>query len=383
MKTVGVICEYNPFHLGHARQFHLIRQLLGNDTRIVCVMSGNYVQRGMPAMWDKSVRAAAALHCGADLVLELPITGVLQSAEGFARAGVDILSRMGCVDILCFGAKCGSAEMLMEMAKRMDDPAVIAELKEKMEQGLPYAAARQAAIGDDHDLLRGPNNILGLEYCRAIVHLNSNLIPMAVTRNGDYHAFDADQNEPSATAVRNLYPGGNWKDFVPEEAARLFDQAPWYHISFGERALLARLRGLSDEEWMSCAHGTEGLWSKAMHAARSASSYEAMIDQVKSKRYPRTRIQRLLLCAYLGLSAQNLKLPIPYVRILAANEFGRDLLRIARKQENLLLINAGQTPPVTDYYRLECRTSDLYTLFSSPSTPPLCQTEQKARIVLR
>ena len=120
-----------------------------------------------------------------------------------------------------------------------------------------------------------------------------------------------------------------------------------------------------------------------MHAARSASSYEAMIDQVKSKRYPRTRIQRLILCAYLGLSAQNLKLPIPYVRILAANEFGRDLLRIARKQENLLLINAGQTPPDTDYYRLECRTSDLYTLFSSPSTPPLCQTEQKARIVLR
>jgi len=220
LKTVGVICEYNPFHLGHARQFHLIRQLLGNDTRIVCVMSGNYVQRGMPAMWDKSVRAAAALHCGADLVLELPITGVLQSAEGFARAGVDILSRMGCVDILCFGTECGSAEMLMEMAKRMDNPAVIAELKEKMEQGLPYAAARQATIGDDHDLLRGPNNILGLEYCRAIVHLNSNLIPMAVTRNGDYHAFDADQNEPSATAVRNLYPGGNWKDFVPEEAAR-------------------------------------------------------------------------------------------------------------------------------------------------------------------
>ena len=115
MKTAGIICEYNPFHLGHARQLRLTRELLGQETAIVCVMSGNYVQRGVCAMWDKFTRARAAVACGADVVLELPLTHVLQSAEGFSRGGVELLSRFG-AEYLCFGAECGNGAALMKLA---------------------------------------------------------------------------------------------------------------------------------------------------------------------------------------------------------------------------------------------------------------------------
>lgn len=381
MKTAGIICEYNPFHLGHLRQLRLTREQLGIDCQIVCVMSGNYVQRGMPAMWDKYTRAKAALLSGADLVLELPITGVLQSAEGFARTGVEILTRLGCVDYLSFGAECGSSDTLLTLARKMDSDDFLTALRVGLDQGLPYAAARQRALGDEHDLLSRPNNILGLEYCRAIISLQSHLKPLAVTRNGDYHAEQADENAPSATAVRGLYPDGNWEAFVP--SAEIWKNAPWYDLSFGERAVLARLRALSDEEWERCAHGSEGLWSKAMKAARSQPNLESILQATKSKRYPRTRIQRLLLCAYLGITADMLKYPIPYVRILAASEAGRGIIRAAKKHDSIPLLTPGQTPTDRAYFQLERRASDLFTLFAAPEFPYTCQAEQNGRIVFK
>ena len=382
MKTIGIICEYNPFHLGHARQIRLVREHFEEPTAIICVMSGNYVQRGMPAMWDKTTRAAAALACSADLVLELPITGVLQSAEGFAGTGVEILNKLGCVDYISFGAECGSAESLMAFAQKMDSPAFSEKLRSALDQGLPYAAARQQALDDDKGLLHSPNNILGLEYCRAILKSGSHLQPLVISRNGDYHAVTADTQEPSATAVRSLFPHGNWQQFVPSEVVSILTTAAHYDFSFGERAVLARLRALSDEEWEQCAHGSEGLWSKAMGAARTETMVEDILTAVKSKRYPRTRLQRLLLCAYLGISDAELKQPIPYVRVLGATATGRELLRQAKKTDQIPLINSGETPADKAYYRLECRASDLYTLFCKSDQAPVCNIEQNARILL-
>ncbi len=382
MNSIGIICEYNPFHLGHARQIHLTRQLFDEKIAVVCVMSGNYIQRGMPAMWDKATRTAAALACGADLVLELPITGVLQSAEGFARAGVDILNKSGCVEYISFGAECGNAENLMTFAEKMDSPAFSEKLRAGLDQGLPYAAARQQALEDETDLLHSPNNILGLEYCRALLQSNSRLQPIVIPRNGNYHATTPDAQEPSATATRNLFPHGEWQQYVPTEAVAVFSQASRYALCWGERAVLARLRSLSDEEWEHCAHGSEGLWSKAMHASRRESSIEDILAAIKSKRYPRTRLQRLLMCAYLGISDADLKQPIPYVRVLGATTVGRELLRKAKRAEQLPLVNPGETPPDKAYYRLECRSSDLYTLFCHPEQIPTCGSEQQRRILL-
>ncbi len=382
MYTVGIICEYDPFHLGHLRQIKLIRQLLGAQTAVVCAMSGNYVQRGEPAMWDKFVRARAAVASGADLVLELPVTGVLQSAEGFARTGVEILTRLGCVDTLCFGAECGDGQVLMDLAKKMDGPVFQTRLRQGLDQGLPYAAARQAALEDEQSLLRSPNNILGLEYCRAILQLNSHLKPLAIARGGDYHAQEPDSEQPSATSIRKLFPREGWQRYVPQETAAILENVPWYGLQFGERAVLARLRGLSDQEWEACAHGSEGLWSKAMKAARSESTLEAIIEATKSKRYPRTRIQRLLLCAYLGICEEALKAPFPYVRVLALSEAGRPLLRQAKNKEDLVLINPGEKPEDQSYYRMECRAADLFTLFAAPGYEATCKTEQDGRIQL-
>ena len=145
-------------------------------------------------------------------------------------------------------------------------------------------------------------------------------------------------------------------------------------------ALPIWLRALSEEEWSRCAHGSEGLWSKAMKAARSCSSVEEIIDATKSKRYPRTRIQRLLLCAYLGITQQDLTRDIAYTRILSLSDTGRQFIRSAKKNSDLPLINPGETPIDRAYYALETRCSDLYTLFTVPGSTPVCRMEQDARI---
>ena len=379
MKIVGIICEYNPFHLGHMRQIQMVRDKYGTDTAIICVMSGNYVQRGMPAMWDKFTRAKAAVGCGIDLVLELPITKVLQSAEGFARGGVELLSKLGCVEVLSFGAECGSADNLMALAKKFDEPEHEIAFQSYLAEGLPYAAAKQLAIGDTQQLLSHPNNILGVEYCRAILHYNSNLQPFAVQRSGSYHATQPDVDEPSATFVRSVFPDGQWKKYVPSQAHSFMEKAPWYDSKYGERAVLARLRALSDMQWEQCAHGSEGLWSKAMKESRTQHTLENLIDAIKSKRYPRTRIQRLLLCAYLGISCEDLNSSITYARILAFSQVGRKLIRKIKEIGELPLINPGETPDDQYYYRLETRASDLFTLFCASESFP-CQMEQSSRL---
>ena len=381
MQTVGVICEYNPFHLGHARQLELLRQKLGPETAIVCLMSGNYVQRGEPAIFDKCVRARAAAEAGADLVLELPVTAVLRSAEGFAAEGVRILSALGC-GYLSFGCESGDGAAIWRVAKASCMPDFEQALHTNMQTGLSYAAARQRALealGQDGRLLMKPNDILAFEYCRALLTQNSPMRPLAVLRPGDYHADTPDAENPSATAVRRLIlSGGDWRRYVPAEC--LYEEAAPHTLIWGERAMLARLRGLEKQDWAQAAHGSEGLWSKVWRAVQTQPDYEHILEAAKSKRYPRTRLQRLLLCAYLGIDAGQLAEVPPYVRALAFDERGQTLLRQAKKRGEICLVNAGQRPPDLPYYAMECRAADLYTLFGAPGTCCCAGMEQKYRI---
>ena len=381
MQTVGVICEYNPFHLGHARQLELLRQKLGPETAIVCLMSGNYVQRGEPAIFDKCVRARAAVEAGASLVLELPVTAVLRSAEGFAAEGVRILSALGC-GFLGFGCESGDGDASLRAAEASCMPEFEQALRTNMQTGLSYAAARQRALealGQDGRLLMKPNDILAFEYCRALLTQNSPMRPLAVLRPGDYHERTPDPQNPSATAVRNtMLAGGSWRQLVPE-ACCYKDAAP-HALIWGERAMLARLRGLEKQDWARAAHGSEGLWSKVWRAVQTQPDYEHILEAAKSKRYPRTRLQRLLLCAYLGIDAGQLAEVPPYVRALAFDEQGQTLLRQAKKRGEICLVNAGQRPPDLPYYAMECRAADLYTLFGAPGTCCCAGMEQKYRI---
>ena len=208
--------------------------------------------------------------------------------------------------------------------------------------------------------------------------------PLAVRRDGGYHDETPDAENPSATAVRaQLEQGGTWRQLVPQTAAAVYADAARYSMRAGERAVLARLRGLTREEWARVPFGSEGLWSKVWRAVQTEASVEAILCAAKSKRYPRTRLQRLLLCAYLGIDAQTLLREAPYVRVLAFDEKGRTLLREMRKNGGLPIVNAGERGPDAEYFALECRCAALYGLFSENPAETNGVPEEKIRIFQR
>ena len=364
----GIICEYNPLHLGHKKQIKLIKQA-DPEGSIVCLMSGNFVQRGMPATVNKMVRAKMAVDHGADLVLELPVVGALSSAEGFAATGVSILSPI--CHRLCFGAETEDKESLLALAKALLSEEFSAALKAELEKGLSFPAARQAALetmGLHGELLSSPNNILAVEYCKAILAQKSDMAAMPIFREGSYHDTQADAENPSATAVRKLMEeGADWQSFVP--APEDLEGAVLHTLQSGEKAILGKLRSMTDQEFEALPYGSEGLWRKLMHAAREKATLEEIIHATKSKRYTRTRIDRMVMCAFLGITDETLRSPAPYVRVLAFNDRGRQILKDAREQGQF--INIGEVVD-SPYQALENRCGTLYGLFSnSPEKPDL------------
>jgi len=371
LDITGIICEYNPLHRGHRKQLEAVKARFP-EGGIVCLMSGNFVQRGAPAILDKSLRAKAAVLCGADLVLELPVTASLSSAEGFAAEGVRILS--GFCHHLCFGAETATEQGLMETAEKLLSADFSAALRQHLDKGLSFPAARQAALGSD--LLTRPNDILAVEYCKAMLSQNSSMKPFVIHREGSYHADTADSENPSATAVRQLMlESGAWLDYVPAEARDCFKTAPIHTLQAGEKAILARLRCMTEAEFEALPHGSEGLWRKFMHAVNNFATVEEILTAAKSKRYTRTRLDRMLMCAFLGITREMMLAATPYVRVLAFNGKGREILKTARKHSRF--INAGEDTK-TDHQALEERCGDLYALFSSEAEAP--GIERKRRV---
>lgn len=377
--VTGIICEYNPLHLGHKKQLDLIRAA-DPDGSIVCLMSGNYVQRGSPAIVDKSLRAKAAVMAGADLVLELPITAALSSAEGFGAEGVRILSHF-CTH-LSFGAETADSQVLMDTAKALLSEDFPPLLRSSLDKGLSFPAARAAALEEmGIAAVTKPNDILAVEYCKAILAQGSALIPQPIQRGGDYHDETADEENPSATAVRKLMQdSGMWLDYVPESVRTVFSSARLHTLDAGERAMLAKLRTMTDAEFEAIPFGSEGLWRKLMHNARRFAKLEDVITATKSKRYTRTRLDRMVMCAFLGISREMLRSSAPYVRVLAFNDKGRSILR--RKKEDFPVVNAGQAVD-HPYWQLEKRAGDLYGLFCTDGLEPPAAEENRRVVYVR
>ena len=369
MGNTGIICEYNPLHLGHKKQLDRIRRENPQDG-IVCIMSGNFVQRGKPAIFDKAIRAKAAVLAGADLVLELPVTAALSSAEGFAADGVRLLS--GFCDKLCFGAETADQDLLMATAKALLSEEFKLALRQQLDQGLSFPAARQAALGNMGAVLETPNNILAVEYCKAILSQGSSMKPYPILREGSYHDTEADRENPSATAVRQLMETGkDWEAFVPN--AEIYRQAAIHTLEMGEKAILARLRTMTDTEFEALPYGSEGLWRKLMKNARTCATLEEILTATKSKRYTRTRLDRMVMCAFLGLTEKDLSYPAPYARVLAFNDKGREILKEARSVGNFPNVGEKLDSP---YQAIEDRCFALYSLFAPvPSSP-----EDKTRV---
>ena len=366
MDITGIICEYNPLHLGHMKQIHYLKE---KNSAIVCLMSGNFVQRGHPAIFDKMVRAEAAVRCGADLVLELPVTAALSSAEGFAGKGAQILSPF--CDKLCFGAENANEELLMNIAKALLSEEFKTNLRRKLDDGSSFPVARQAALesmGIHADILEKPNNILAVEYCKAILSQGSRMQPWPILRNGNYHDQQADMDNPSATSIRNLiFEKADWHECIPEAARSCFSSATIHAMPFGENAVLARLRTMADEDFKSLPYGSEGLWRKLMHASRTEPTLEDILCATKSKRYTRTRLDRMVMCGFLGITEKMLDEPVPYTRVLAFSESGREIIKEARKHGTF--INAGEVRSEA-FQKLEDRCGDLYGLFApAPEAP--------------
>ena len=373
MKTVGIICEYNPLHLGHVSHIEKTRAVMGVGAAVVCVMSGNYVQRGDFAVFNKHARAEAAVRCGADLVVEIPSPYALLSAEGFAAAGVSILDRLGVCDYISFGSESGDIGLLQEAAGVLVSPEVSALVKEGLRRGLPYASAQQRAadvlLGPHSDVLRSPNNLLGIEYLKAIAASNSPLLPITVKRTGGDH--DGSSGFAASVMREELITGEKpWYNMTPQAASEVFLR----EIAAGrgpvsakscELAMLSRLREIDDFSGLSGV--SEGLDSRFSKYAASEPSISGILDHVKTKRYAMSRIRRVLMCACLGFSAADVQTPPPYARVLAMNRTGMRLLKAARDKAELPIItkpaSVSKYPgPVADVFAKEAAATDFYVL---------------------
>ena len=338
VNAVGIIAEYDPFHQGHAYQIRKVREL-GAQAVAVC-MSGDLVQRGTAALLPPWVRARAALEHGADLVLELPNPCACLSAEGFAQAGVALLSALPMLDTLAFGAEQADTASIKTVAQVLTGTEFSKALAKSLATGCSFAWARAAAaesvLPGSTELLAMPNNNLGIEYCRAIESQKSHLQPVALQREGaDHGQITAGENGfASAGFLRNRWQQGGARaleGYVPKAALALYEKeaAQAMEARLWDVALLSRLRGLTPEE-ISATRGTgEGLENLLASRVQNAGSLQELYDGMKSKRYAHARLRRYVLDAALGYTNEIPRLP-PYLHMLAANERGLALLKGAR-----------------------------------------------------
>lgn len=379
MIIAGIISEYNPFHLGHSHHIAETREALGGEeVYIVCAMSGNFVQRGSFAVFNKHARAEAAVRCGADLVVETPLPSVLSSAEGFAMGGVSLLNCMGVVTHLSFGSETGHVDDLQEIAEALDSEALPGLLKEELEVGISFAAARQRAverlIGDKAALLVQPNNILAVEYLKALRSLNSPIKPIAVKRQSVRHdSGEIRDGLASASALREILraDGSPW-EYMPNRAVEIFKneilkgRGPVW-LESCETAILSKLRGMSAEEYAALPDGSEGLHLRLMRYARAECSVQDILDKTKTKRYAMSRLRRMVLSAYMGVKSSDRVDTPPYIRVLAFNKRGRELIREMAGRSAVPIITKPAHAKKLDeqgrrLFDLEAGATDLFVL---------------------
>ena len=336
MDFIGVVCEYNPFHNGHA--YHLRESArLTDDQGVVCVMSGDFVQRGEAALYAKYARAEAAVRGGADVVFELPLPWSLASAEGFARGAVGLLAAIGATT-LSFGTESEDLGILDTLARRLIEPQTVELIRAKMadEPELSFAAARQRVLeelcGEGARALETPNNILAVEYLKTIYTENLSLKPLDVRRLGSAHDGAGEGNTRSASEIRSLLLRGESADRFMGAAARAVlerDTAQGRGIPSRaaiETAILSRLRMLRREDFLALPDASGGLGERLFRAAGEEPTLDAVFAAVKNKRLAMSRVRRACYCAALGITSNAADGIPPYARLLAANARGREML---------------------------------------------------------
>ncbi len=382
MNAAGLICEYNPFHNGHKYMLEKIREE-GSKCIIAC-MSGNFTQRGDPAIINKHLRTKAALENGVDLVIELPVIYACSGAESFARGGVHILNSLGICSRLYFGSECGNVEKLSYAAEAVKNNSVKEPLHHYLSEGLTFAAARENAVKDVYgreisDILKEPNNILAIEYINSLLRSHSNIAPHTIQRVGTSH--DSTQTEDcfaSASRLRQLlYAGESINKYIPENTSELYNNSTFPHggrLSVLERTILYRMRSMSTEDFSKLPDMSEGLENRLIKAVRSCNTVEEILQMTKCKRYTMSRIRRSIIHSLLGLSSDDFNTEPQYIKILGFNDNGRKALKEMKKHSLLPVIikysdTSGLSKAAKRMYETECRCDDIYALSGSTVTP--------------
>lgn len=390
MKTVGLITEYNPFHNGHAYHIEKAKMLTGAD-RVIVVMSGDFVQRGAPAVMPKHLRAKSALLSGASLIIELPVCFATGSAEYFAQGSISLLNQLGCIDSICFGSECGDLHLLKEIAQILADEPIEYQtaLKQALKEGASFPAARQEALNIYSDkyseILASPNNILGIEYLKALAKIHSKMEPFTIKRIGaGYHDMDIDGQFSSATAIRSdIYqladvnssseslPLTHIQTQVPSSCHELMKKnyQTRYPVKADDFSLLLKAKLLSETAG-SLSHYLDmspELANRILRLRNDYLSFEQFCDLLKTKELTRSRISRSFIHVLLGITNNWLtamKAPAPYARILGFRRDHADLLGILKRTSDIPLITSPARAVLADtayqMLELDIYASDLY-----------------------
>lgn len=411
MNILGLITEYNPFHNGHLHHLEESKEL-SKATHTIAVMSGHFVQRGEPAIFDKWTRAAMAVNSGVDLVIELPTVFAVSSAEYFAFGSIDLLNRLGLVTDLAFGSESGHIDDFCQVSQIFveDSVALDEKIRGYLSTGMSYPSARQMALSDmipNHqshltELVSSPNNILGIEYLKALHTVGSSIRPHTIPRiSSDYNSVALQGAISSATAIRKhlqdfrpdcdlastasdtaIFQGFDYQSalqtLLPDSALEQLLSNDENHPNcvlpiFPEalsQMLLYRLRSMSALDLALIHDVKEGLQNSIKSHANTAGTWETLLTSIKSKRYPRTRLQRIMIKALLGISddfvGRTGQLRAEYARVLAFNDQGRELLATMKKTATIPIITRPGKAPMDErasqMLAYDILASDLYAL---------------------
>lgn len=367
MNLLGLIVEYNPFHNGH--KYHLEKSKeKTNATHTMAIMSGSFLQRGEPALFDKYARAEMAIKSGVDLVIELPTLYACQSAEIFSHGAISILNSLNCVNSVCFGSEEGSIEILNTIAQILvQEPKEFkSTLKKYLDDGHVFPAARSKALyeyiksqnllhlneNELQQILNSSNNILGIEYIKSLIKLNSNIKPYTITRvASEYNSSDISSNICSATAIRNsLRDVDNLKyieDVVPRATFNEISNKinsnfiPIFDYMFYN--MLSSIIIRDYENLHNYFEVNEGIENKIYSNIFTSSNLEELINSTKSKRYTMTKIKRTLNNILLGITKEDIISikdlnSIPYIRVLAFNSKGREIIKKIKTSSDVEIV---------------------------------------------
>ena len=356
MKVVAIISEYNPFHLGHEYQVNRIREMLGQDTAVIAIMSGNYTQRGELAITDKTIRANAAVECGVNLVLELPFPFSMSSAEFFAKSGVKIANEIGVVDYLSFGSESGDINEISDIASimsgeeyRLTIDSMISNANYK-DYGYPELCQMALSKIYGRDIPRdflSPNNILAIEYIKAITALQSNIKPLIIKREGAGYLdiINPMAKYQSASAIREDLMSQNISalDYVPESARNVYIEAindgkmP-SDTSLLDYSVISSLRLNSPSAGVDIHDAAGGLYNRLCDLSAEATSISSLTSLAETKKYTRARIRRAIWNTYFGVTSSNVKHLPSYTQVLAMDSTGRSILKRIKKMSSFPVI---------------------------------------------